>query len=137
MSIRTNKQIKDINDGLNTFYFELEILSGEDTIIMGFGRDRFPSRKIPGRTKFGGNSIGVMYSLTSSNLILYINKVRQIELKIKKLKRLGIGIFKPEMTLFVSADGKVVHNEPLKKMGLYFPVINLCHGVKIKTFFQE
>ena len=105
--------------------------------MMGFGHKDFPNKKIPGRTNFGGGSIGMTFNVESDKLILYIDKVKMGEIKVQNVERLGIGISKFSMEVFLTVNGELVKTEKVKNLAKLYPVINIANEVKVEVFFEK
>lgn len=104
---------------------------------MGFGFEDFPFSKMPGRTKFKGGSIGLTFNSTSEKANLYVNKELLAECKIENAETIGLGISKISMEVFATGNGELVRTERVKEMGVYYPLVNLGNGNKVKVLFDE
>lgn len=119
------------------FYFEVALLAQNSTLIMGYGFDNFSKSKVPGRTNHGGGSIGLSFSSSAEKALLYVNKRRVWEVEVPSAERLGLGIAKLSMEVFVTVDGALRVTKRVGALGKFFPVLNLGAETKVEAHFEE
>lgn len=104
---------------------------------MGFGFDDFPKSKVPGRTNFGGGSIGLSYSDSSKKAILYVNKKKVSQRDMHPDSHIGLGLSKLSMEVFVTCDGELHQTHKIKFLGQFYPVLNIGSKSKVEVIFEK
>lgn len=127
LSVQTNKPVAN---KYNCFYFEAEKINN-GYFCIGLTTQGFPSYKVPGKSRYGRQSIGLAYY--NNTVSLSCRKVPLIDKIVDNIHTIGLGVNIITSKIFMTIDGKLEAEHNLPKLQVIYPTVCLkpCSEVRV------